>query len=45
VVNPGSFCSPAGASGVSATGVPMTCATKKCDGTPYDQPRWRKKNC
>jgi hypothetical protein len=44
-VHPGAFCSPAGATGMSADGVPMTCSTAKCDGTPYDQPRWRRTNC
>lgn len=44
-VHPGAYCSPAGATGYSANGEPMTCSTQKCDGTPYDQPRWRKTNC
>lgn len=44
-VTPGAYCSPVGATGYSSGGVPMTCSTNKCDGTPYDQPRWRKTNC
>jgi hypothetical protein len=44
-VTPGAFCSPAGATGTSADGVPMTCSTEKCHGTPHEQPRWRRTNC
>jgi hypothetical protein len=44
-VHPGSFCAPAGATGLSAGGVPMTCSTGSCEGKPYDQPRWRKSTC
>jgi hypothetical protein len=44
-VTPGAFCGSPGATGVTSTGVPMTCSTAKCDGTPYDQPRWRKTTC
>src|ERR671919_481170 len=35
-VTPGAFCSPAGATGTSADGVPMTCSTEKCHGTPHE---------
>ncbi|HZA76907.1 MAG TPA: hypothetical protein VE623_11020 [Acidimicrobiales bacterium] len=44
-VTPGAFCSPAGATGTSADGVPMTCSTEKCHGTPHEQPRWRRTSC
>jgi hypothetical protein len=44
-VTPGAYCAPAAAHGTSATGIPMTCETEKCDGTSYDQPRWRKAHC
>jgi hypothetical protein len=44
-VTPGGFCSPAGATGTSADGVPMTCSTEKCHGKPHEQPRWRRTSC
>lgn len=44
-VTPGAYCSPAGATGTSKNGEPMTCATESCKGEPYDRPRWRKTNC
>ena len=44
-VHPRAFCSPEGATGLSEDGVPMTCTTQKCRGTPYDQPRWRPTTC
>jgi hypothetical protein len=44
-VTPGAFCSPAGATGTSADGVPMTCSTEKCHGRPHEQPRWRRTSC
>jgi hypothetical protein len=44
-VTPGAFCAPQGATGTTSTGLPMTCAGAKCDGTAYTQPRWRKTNC
>src|ERR687892_19141 len=44
-VTHGAFCSPAGATGTSADGVPMTCSTEKCHGTPHEQPRWRRTSC
>jgi putative cell wall-binding protein len=44
-VTPGAFCTPAGATGVTSTGLPMTCATHKCDGTAYEQPHWRSAIC
>lgn len=44
-VTPGALCSPAGATATSVNGAPMTCQTQKCNGTPYDQPRWRKTTC
>ncbi len=44
-VTPGAFCSPAGATGFSSQGVPMTCSTQSCTGTPYDQPHWRQTFC
>lgn len=37
VVTAGAFCSPAGATGVTSTGIPMTCTTAAGDG----QNRWR----
>ena len=44
-VHPGAFCAPEGATGVTTTGLPMTCAGASCDGTPYTQPRWRRTDC
>ncbi len=44
-VHSGAFCAPEGATGVETAGTPMTCSTQKCDGTPYDQARWRKTVC
>ena len=37
VVTSGAFCSPAGATGVTSTGIPMTCTTAPGD----DRNRWR----
>jgi len=44
-VRPGAVCSPAGIGGVTLDATPLTCATNECDGTPYDQPRWRNAVC
>lgn len=44
-VRAGSYCSPTGSIGTSATGIDMTCASQKCDGTAYDRPRWRQASC
>jgi hypothetical protein len=43
-VTPGAFCSPIGATGVSAAGNHYLCATTKADGTPYAGGRahWRR---
>jgi hypothetical protein len=45
-VTPGGFCDAVGAAGVTVSGDPMTCATGKCDGTPYiDRAHWRTADC
>lgn len=44
-VHPGAYCSPAGATGYTSEGTPMTCATASCTGDPYEQPHWRKTYC
>ena len=44
-MTPGALCSPAGATGTSPAGVPMTCSTEKCHGKPHEQPRWRRTTC
>lgn len=44
-VTPGAYCTPTGANSETKTGLPMTCATRRCDGTRYDQPRWRRTTC
>lgn len=44
-VTAGEVCSPAGASGFTSEFTPMTCSTVQCNGTPYDQPRWRQTTC
>jgi uncharacterized membrane protein YgcG len=43
-VSPGAFCSPIGATGVSAAGNHYVCATTKANGTPYAGGRahWRR---
>jgi hypothetical protein len=44
-VHPGALCSPEGATALSDEGVPLTCTTQKCHGTPFNQPRWRGATC
>jgi hypothetical protein len=44
-VHPGALCSPEGATALSDEGVPLTCTTQKCHGTPFNQPRWRAATC
>jgi hypothetical protein len=44
-IHPGAPCSPEGATALSGDGVPLTCATQKCHGAPYSQPRWRRTAC
>jgi hypothetical protein len=44
-VRPGGPCSPEGATALSSSGAPMVCSAVKCDGSPNDQPRWRRATC
>jgi hypothetical protein len=44
-VRPGGPCSPEGATALASSGAPMVCSAVKCDGSPNDQPRWRRATC